>query len=156
MPTLEDLKTILAGAAALLAVLFCTLWISTTRDYAQYKAEVVAAGKAAEKEAERINKQHEQTVEDVSNAWNSQLPLARKGAVAAYLATHPNSVPQPCGCEVPRSTLSAGSVDGAGQEPVATVPACQPDQQFIEDCAEDALKVGKWQQWADELGLKSQ
>lgn len=107
-------------------------------------------GKQAEKEAEAVKALHQQTLEDVSNAWKKQLQPARDGAVAAYRAAHPERVwRQDSGCGiVPGNASGNQGNDGGGKEPVAAGQTCEPDAKFIEDSAQDALSIGIWRTWA--------
>jgi hypothetical protein len=139
----------------LIGVLICAvwglshLWRSEVEDFEAYRVKVAALGIAAEQEAQRVNELHHKTLEDTNNAWKSELPKARSGAVAAYLAAHPRSqLPRPCGGEVRGHADSPASTDGAGQE-------CVPPEGFIADAAEDALKIGKWQAWAIDNKLET-
>lgn len=141
----------LAAIAVLLAttVLLGKLWINEVRSGAAYRATVEQAGRDAKEEADKINAKHEQTVKDVSDAWNKQIQPARDGAVAAYKRRNPVGMRPGCGeVRLPGYATSAEVPDGAGQEPMA-----QPDAGFIRDCAEDALKIGMWQKFAIDNNL---
>lgn len=136
-----------------LVALFFNMWRDEVEDFAKFKGEVAAAGEAQKAETQRINDRHQKTLEDVSNAWNNQLQPARDGAVAAYQRRHPVGVSDSGSGQVSGRAGSDQGNDAAGQEQMAVVPACQPDRQFIADCAEDALKVGVWQLFATENNL---
>lgn len=127
--------------AALIASngLLWALWRHSVDDFDNYKIAVIAEGERAKQEAEAINKLHEKTLEDVSNAWAIQLPSIRAGAVTAFLNRYPLGL-RPAtnqGC-VSRDADSPQKPDGTSEEPMAN---------FIRDCAEDALKIQLWQEW---------
>lgn len=105
-------------------------------------------GEQAQKEAKDTNDLHQKTLEDVSHAWEKELPIARNNAVAAYLARHPVRVlvkpSASCG-DLPGTSVDPKGSDGTRQEQMATQQACELDTKFVSDCAEDALKVGAFQ-----------
>lgn len=111
--------------------------------YDGFVAQTKTIGEQAEIKAEETNDLHQKTLEDVSHAWEKELPIARNNAVAAYLAAHPVRVSRSdTSCnQVPGNAGSQQSNDGTGKE-------CVPDETLIRDCAEDALKIGTWQDWA--------
>lgn len=116
------------------------LWRHSITEFDNYKIAVLAEGERAKQEAEAINKLHQKTLEDVSNAWAKQLPKIREGAVTAFLNRYPLGLRPTTnqGC-LPRNADSPQKPDGTSEEPVLD---------FIRDCAEDAGKVGAWQEWA--------
>ena len=127
--------------AALIASngLLWALWRHSVADFDNYKIAVIAEGERAKQEAEAINKLHQKTLEDVSNAWAKQLPKIREGAVTAFLNRYPLGL-RPAtnqGC-VSRDADSPEVTHGASEEPMAD---------FVRDCAEDALKIQLWQEW---------
>lgn len=136
--------------AALIASngLLWALWRHSVESFDNYKIAVIAEGERAKQEAEAINKLHQKTLEDVSNAWAKQLPKIREGAVTAFLNRYPLGL-RPAtnqGC-LPGNAESPEVVNGTGEEPMAN---------FVRDCAEDAGKVGAWQEWArlNKLGIE--
>lgn len=115
-------------------------WRETARDFRDYKVKQQDVADAAKA-------QYDQTVEDVSNAWNNALPSVRSGAVNAYCRTHAcGMLQQPPGGG---QAVSPQGTDAATQE---SVP-CDPDFDLVRDAAEDALKVLGWQSWAKENQL---
>jgi hypothetical protein len=119
------------------------LWQKEVHNYADFKSGVVAAGKAQAAETERINAEHANALKGVSDDYKKSLPTVRNAAVAQYLARHPGGV-LPADCHsgtVPGDARSSQGADETRQE-------CVPDEGFIRDAAEDALKVGAWQKWA--------
>ena len=129
------------------ASLVTKLWRMSADDFSHYKADVAA-------EAAAKDQQHQKTVEDVSNAWNSILPGVRSNAVSSYLAAHrTGGGMQPASPGNVQPASGAEGTDGAGKEQLS---ACQPDARFIQDAAEDALKIKKWQDWATENQLPIQ
>lgn len=136
--------------AALIASngLLWALWRHSVESFDNYKITVIAEGERAKQEAEAINKLHQKTLEDVSNAWAKQLPKIREGAVTAFLNRYPLGL-RPAtnqGC-LPGNAESPEVVNGTSEEPMAN---------FVRDCAEDAGKVGAWQEWArlNKLGIE--
>ena len=136
---LTNWRMILIGVLAAAAALCFKLWREEARAFTAFRAAVIAEGKAQKE-------QYETTVKDVSVAWEKQLPLARSGAVAAYCRTHPCGVLPDCRSQVPEAG-SSGTLDGASKERIVVSAG------FISDCAEDALKVRSWQNWARENQL---
>ena len=128
--------------------LLWALWRHSVESFDNYKIAVIAEGERAKQEAEAINKLHQKTLEDVSNAWAKQLPKIREGAVTAFLNRYPLGL-RPAtnqGC-LPGNAESPEVVNGTSEEPMAN---------FVRDCAEDAGKVGAWQEWArlNKLGIE--
>lgn len=139
--------------AALIASngLLWALWRHSVADFDNYKIAVIAEGEWAKQEAEAINKLHQKTLEDVSNAWAKQLPKIREGAVTAFLNRYPLGL-RPAtnqGC-LPGNAESPEVINGTSEESVSC-PA-----EFIRDCADDAGKIGAWQEWArlNKLGIE--
>lgn len=145
---LENWKALVLAALVAAALSFFGLWRHEVKAFDAFKIEVKALGKQAEIEAKRVNDLHDQTVKDVSNAWNTALPKVRDNAVRNYAAAHPDRVRDASCGPVPGHAGGPSSPDGAGKEQMAAGQACQPDDQFIRDAAEDALKIGTWQDWA--------
>lgn len=126
-------------------------WNREVHAFAEFKAEVKAAGEQAEKEAKATEAKHNQVLVEVSHAWSDQLPKIRSGAVAAYLRRHPERVPDAGGCQVRGAADSAQGPDGTGEERVAA--RCEPDEGFIRDAAEDASKVRLCREWIERIGF---
>lgn len=118
------------------------LWRHSITEFDNYKITILAEGERAKQEAEAINKLHQKTLEDVSNAWAKQLPKIREGAVTAFLNRYPLGLRPTTnqGC-LPGHAESPEVTHGTGEESVS----CPAD--FVRDCAEDAGKVGAFQEW---------
>ncbi len=145
---LSNWRLVLIAALIASNGLLWALWRHSVADFDNYKIAVIAEGERAKQEAEAINKLHEKTLEDVSNAWAKQLPKIREGAVTAFLNRYPLGL-RPAtnqGC-LPGNAESPQIVNGTSEEPMAD---------FVRDCAEDAGKVGAWQEWArlNKLGIE--
>lgn len=137
---------LLIGILAAGNVLFWNLWQTKSEELVIFKAEVAILGRQAEDRAKEVESHQLKVLEDVSNAWNRQLPAIREDAVDAYKRRYPNiglRLPNAGSGKVPRVTIDTESSDGAGKEPVV---ACT--DQFISDSAEDSLKIDLWQEWA--------
>ena len=116
--------------------------------YDSFVAQTKIIGEQAKKDADAANASYQKTLEDVSHAWEKQLPAVRDSAVAAYISGRAFRVsrPDPGGSQVPGPTGSTQGTNAASQE-------CVPDENLIRDAAEDALKIGSWQTWATANGL---
>jgi len=145
-------KLAIAGAVLIWAVVATWAWQHEVTSFVTYKAEVAAVAKAAEKEAKETEARHQQTMKEFSNAWETQLPEIRNKAVAAYLARYPSRLCKPCGGQVSEPTASPQGTHGTGEERVVAA-ACEPDSQFIQDCADDAGKVRLCRQWIEKVGF---
>ena len=145
---LSNWRLVLISALIASNGLLWALWRHSVESFDNYKIAVIAEGERAKQEAEAINKLHQKTLEDVSNAWAKQLPKIREGAVTAFLNRYPLGL-RPAtnqGC-LPGNAESPEVVNGTSEEPMAN---------FVRDCAEDAGKVGAWQEWArlNKLGIE--
>lgn len=144
---LKNWQLIAIAILAALVALFSTLWMREVREFAEYKGRIEEAGNRAMEEKKRIEKEHQTNLENVSNAWNNQLPHIRGAAVRNYLASRPNGVcPSTDSVRVSGDAGSPQVPDGTGEERVVV------EAGFIEDCAEDAGRVVKWKEWA--IGAK--
>ena len=142
----------LCAMAALVAstTLFFGLWRHESNAFSAYQTSIKVAGEVAKVEAKRVNDLHQKTLEDVSNAWNSQLKPARDGAVAAYL-NHQRVFPSTDQVRLSSAGDGSKGTDATGPErvaPDAGQVTCQPDAGLIQDSAQDALMIQKWQEWA--------
>lgn len=114
------------------------LWQRSVTAFDDYKIAVIAEGERAKQEAEAVNKLHQQTLEDVSNAWAIQLPSIRAGAVTAFLNRYPLGL---------RPATNQGCLPGHADSPKEP-DGTSEEQLFVRDCAEDAGRLGLWQEWA--------
>jgi hypothetical protein len=139
---LSNWKLVLMALLVAAVGLFYHLWRAEVDEFAAFKAQVAAEGEAAKIEAKRIDDLHQHVLKETTDAWNKQLPAIRAGAVSAYLARF-GVRDNPGSGNVPSNAGGAQSADGTSQGGVAT---CAPG--FVQDAAEDAGKVGAWQDWA--------
>ena len=148
---LSNWRLVLISALIASNGLLWALWRNSVQSFDDYKIAVIAEGERSKQEAEAINKLHQKTLEDVSNAWAKQLPKIREGAVTAFLNRYPLGL-RPAtnqGC-LPGNAESPEVVNGTSEESVS----CPTE--FIRNAAEDAGKVGAWQEWArlNKLGIE--
>lgn len=151
---LDNWKLVLLAAltAALAGVSY--LWIGEVRAFAEYKGVIKQAGKDAEIEKERVEGVHRKTLEDVSNAWNKELPLVADNAVSAYRQRYINGVSIPaCANSLPGHAGGPQVHDGAIGERVASGTTTQPPDSFIAACGKDALKLRRVREWVTGNGL---
>lgn len=111
-----------------------------------FKLSASVQAEVAKIEVAKIEAHQGKIAEEITNAWNAQLPKVRSAAVNAYIIHHPNA--QFSGvCNktsvsgLSQETTSTQSIDGTSKE-------CIPPSSFIANCAEDALKIQQWQNWA--------
>lgn len=145
---LSNWRLVLIAALIASNGLLWALWRHSVKSFDDYKIAVIAEGERAKQEAEAINKLHQKTLEDVSNAWAKQLPKIREGAVTAFLNRYPLGL---------RPATNQGCLPGNAESPeVANGTSEEPMADFVRDCAEDAGKVGAWQEWArlNKLGIE--
>lgn len=138
-------KYILIAALTATNILFYNLWQGSKEEFVIYQAEVRVLGEEAERKVKEVEANQQKVLEDVSNAWKNQLPKAREDAVDAYKRRYPNfglRLPTEGGCNLSGTTHSAERSDGTGEEQVVVGTG------FIQDSAEDALKIELWQEWA--------
>lgn len=118
----------------------------TTRvqqDFDKFALDTYNTGLKAEAKKQEDEQKAKDNLKKVQADHEKQIPTIRARAVANYLAAH--RLP-----DGPGASAGSGSVrqdgagirldDGAGKE-------CLDDQGFIEDAAEDALKVEAWRAW---------
>lgn len=145
---LSNWRLVLIAALIASNGLLWALWRHSVTSFDNYKIAVLAEGERAKQEAEAINKLHQKTLEDVSNAWAKQLPKIREGAVTAFLNRYPLGL---------RPTTNQGCVSRDADSPEVTPRTSEePMADFVRDCAEDAGKVTAWQEWArlNKLGIE--
>lgn len=132
---LANWKWILIAALMASAALMGKLWRSEVAAFAEYRATVVATGKAAEEAAKKKQAEQDQITKELSYDFAKAVPLIESRAVANYQRMHPSTSCRP----VPAAADSAqgtGGADGTG------VSACPPDSDFIQRCAGAVAKVG--------------
>lgn len=123
-------------------------------DYTRMQARVEA--KAAQDKADAVTqaKVHAAALKKVKEHYENQLTEVRAYAVEAYRRNRPV---WPAATVVVReqsryadqngqAANSAGAPDGAGEKQLAS-GTCEPDERFIKDAAEDALKIRSFQLW---------
>lgn len=101
------------------------------------------AGLKAEAKKQEDEQKARDNLKKVQADHEKQIPTIRARAVANYLAAH--RLP-----DDPGASAGSGSVreEGSGiRLDDGTGKKCVPDQAFIEDAAEDALKVEAWRAW---------
>lgn len=123
-------------------------------DYTRLQARVEA--KAAQDKADAVMqaKVHAAALKTVKEHYENQLPEVRASAVEAYRRNRPVWPAatvvvreQPSGADQNgQAANSAGAPDGAGEKQLAA-GTCEPDERFIKDAAEDALKIRSFQLW---------
>lgn len=139
LPPVKTAVAILIGVLAGLCATFFWMWRSEVNDFANYRAEIVAAGKAQEAEVVRITTEQKQITEDTTNAWKAALDLTR----SQYATT--GRVRQPSGsCQMPGVSQPAVRVDGPGQD---TIPSAGTVE---EACAETTLPLNYLQAWVEQ------
>lgn len=138
LPPVKTAVAILIGVLAGLCATFFWMWRSEANDFANYRAEVEAAGKAQEAEVVRITTEQKQITEDTTNAWKAALDLTRSQYATA------GRVRQPSGsCQMPGISQPATRVDGPGQDAI-------PSAGNIEEaCAETTLTLNYLQGWIE-------
>ena len=138
LPHVKTAVAIPIGVLAGLCATFFLMWRSEVNDFAKYRAEIVAAGKAQEAEVVRITTEQKQITEDTTNAWKAALDLTRSQYATA------GRVRQPSGsCQMPGISQPATRVDGPGQDAI-------PSAGNIEEaCAETTLTLNYLQGWIE-------
>lgn len=144
-------KYILIAALTATNILFYNLWQGTKEDFTTYKTEVRALGEEAERKAKEIEDHQQKILEGVKNAWNAKLPKVREDAVAAYKRRYPNIgllLPNAGSSQMPGTSCVPQGTDGTSEEQVVVGSV------FIQDSAEDALKIEMFQKWVRDNNLK--
>lgn len=138
LPPAKTAVAILIGVLAGLCATFFWMWRSEANDFANYRAEIVAAGEVQEAEVVRITTEQKQITEDTTNAWKAALDLTRSQYATA------GRVRQPSGsCQMPGISQPATRVDGPGQDAI-------PSAGNIEEaCAETTLTLNYLQGWIE-------
>jgi hypothetical protein len=99
-----------------------------------FQAGVAAIGEQAKKDKEALEKKHAETLASLRTDYENQIPAIRSGAVVAYKLRYPNSG----SCGVSGTSAGVQVDDGTGKEPVVA-------DAFIQDCGDDAHKLGAFQ-----------
>ena len=141
---LANWKLVAIVILSLALALTFKLWRGEVKEFAMFKAQVEVLGKQAKAEKKRIETEHAKVTKEIGDAWAKNLDSVRNNAVARYrLRDNPGRG------FMPGLTLRPQEPDGASKERLA----CDPDEAFIADAAEDAAKVTAWQDWARSLNL---
>ena len=143
---LSNWRIIAVGVLVATNLLTYKLWRGEVREFQEYQAAIVAAGKLALEEKVRIEANHEKVLREVKDEYTTSLPGIRAGAIAAYARRYPaGGLCADSGqVRLPGPADSAEGADAAGAKRVAA--GCDPA--FISDAAQDAMTVKSWQAWA--------
>jgi hypothetical protein len=144
---LSQWRIILLGIVVTWAAVVTHLYIGERDAFNSFKAEQKALADAAEQRGVEV-------ANGINKGWADALPGVRSNAISVYCRTHLCGV-QPVPGAAGGSTPSAEGSDGARQES-STTSTCAIDRRFIEDAAEDALKIKSWQEWATRNNLPIQ
>lgn len=137
---LANWKLVAIGILSLALALTFKLYRNEVEKYALFRAQVAVLGEQAKAEKKRIETEHAKVTKEIGDAWAKNLDAVRNNAVARYRMRD-----NPGRGFMPGLTLRPQEPDGACKEQVA--------DGFIADAAEDAAKVGAWQDWARSLNL---
>ena len=118
----------------------------------KFQGGVEALGTAAVKQVTAVKQQQIVNLKEANHALQVRNKAAGDNAVSNYIRRNPHWV---CHDGAGRGGLLAPAAsqsgnDGSGGE---RVPACKPDDAFIEACGRDAAKIGVWQGWAVKNGV---
>ena len=139
LPSTETIAAILAGILLGLCVLFFNLWKGEVKAFADYRGEVVAAGKAQEAETLRVIDEQKQITEDTTDAWKAALDHTRN-----YYADR-ERLRKPAGSgSMPGLSSAATRVDGPGQDSISSAGTIE------EACAETTLTLNYLQAWVEQ------
>lgn len=139
LPSAKTAVAILIGILAGLCATFFLMWRSEVNGFANYRAEVEAAGEAQEAAVARITTEQKQITEDTTNAWKAALDLTRSQYATAGRVRKPSG-----SCSMPGISQPATGVDGASQD---AIPAAGDIE---EACAETTLTLNYLQGWVTE------
>ena len=118
------------------------LAIEKTR-FDTFVAGVERKGRDAEAEKARKDAEHKQTLAQIKETHESQIPRVRADAVANYRASiglRQRSATNPGSGELRGNGAGVRLDDGAQRQ-------CVLDETLIQNAAEDAAKLGAWQQY---------
>lgn len=144
-------KYILIAALTATNILFYNLWQGSKEEFVIYQAEVRVLGEEAERKVKEVEANQQKVLEDVTNEWNKKLPKVREDAVAAYKRRYPNlglRLPNAGSSQMPGTPCIPQGANGTSEEQVVVGTG------FIQDSAEDALKIEMFQKWVRENNLK--
>ena len=133
------IKALPWGIAALMAfaAAFCLHLYQSERDaFTTYRAKVEAIAEAQQAQIEKDKQQAEQNLRQVRKDYEDRIPDIRDAAVRNYRLRYPNT----CSGALPGNAASVQVDDGASKK-------CVADEQFILDAAEDAAKLGAFQDY---------
>ena len=120
-------------------------YLSKRDELVALTASVRVLGEAAEARVKAAKKESEDNLEKVKADYEKQVPEIRSSAVASYLARR---AADPARVREPVAGGGPVSGDGAGvRVDDGTLKECVPDEEFIEDAAEDAAKVEAWRSY---------
>lgn len=128
---------VIAILSACLA-LMTNLYLGKRDELAGFQAKVSQANADQRKALEDLTVQREANLQEVRKDYEAKVPAIRDGAVRAYCLRNPTLCQPTPACEIPASVPVD---DGTKQEPVAC------EREFIRAAAEDALKLGAWQDY---------
>lgn len=150
MLLIANWKYVLIAALTATTLMFYNLWQGSKEDFATYKTEVRVLGEQAERKVKEVEANQQKVLEDVTNEWNKKLPKVREDAVAAYKRRYPNlglRLPTEGGCSLPGTTNVPQGTNGTGEEQVVVGSG------FIQDSAQDALKIEMIRKWVRENNI---
>lgn len=151
---LANWKFVIIGILLAGNVLLWNLWRSEVEHFYIYEARIKAVGEEAERKAREVEVRHEVVLQGVKDEFNKQLPKVREDAVANFKRRYANGLSHNSGSSnLPQASVSPQGANGASQEPVDDSASVCPDE-FIQDSAEDALKIQQWQKWTKENQLE--
>ena len=134
---------------ALLAIALASmtgLYLNKRDELVALEGSVQAIGAAAIEDKARIEAEGRANLTKIKEDREAKVPQIRAGAVAAYLAAHRVRNADPRGGEVPSPSAGQPLDDAEGRQ-------CLPDATLIESAAEDAAKLGAWQDYARLNGI---
>ena len=138
IPTLW-IKALPWAIAALMAfaAAFCLHLYQSERDaFTTHRAKVAAIAEAQQAQVESDKQQAEENLKQVRKDYEDRIPDIRDAAVRNYRLRYQNT----CSGALPGNAASLQVDDGVSQK-------CVADEQFILDAAEDAAKLGAFQDY---------
>jgi len=139
-------KLIVIGVLVAATGLMTNLYVGKRDELIAFTAQVKQAGEAQKVETQKREVQFKETLKVIKDQYENTIPEIRANAVTNYLAAHSVRNPSPRSRPVPKTSSSVQVDDSAKLE-------CVPDGAFIENAAEDALKLEAWQDWAKLNGV---
>lgn len=137
-PSLRIIAVTLMGFLFGLCVLFFNLWRGEVSSFADYRAEVEAAGKVQEDKTKKAISDQKQITEDTTNAWKAALDHTRNYYAGLGRVRQPSSTG-----EMPRVSNTTSGADGACQDPIPSAGGIE------EVCAETTLTLNYLQGWVE-------